>query len=111
MDMTMRFPSPRWEFLTLLGGSAAVASAILPLSARAQQRAVPTVGYMGTSTPAVESQRLGVFVQRLRELGWIEGRTVMIEVRWAEARTERFTEIAAGFVASKVDVMVMAGTA
>jgi putative ABC transport system substrate-binding protein len=48
-------------------------------------------------------------VQRLRELGWIEGRTVAIEVRWAEGRSERFAEIAAEFVRVKVDVIVTAG--
>jgi putative tryptophan/tyrosine transport system substrate-binding protein len=50
-------------------------------------------------------------VQRLRELGWIEGRTVAIEYRWAEGRTERFDEIAAEFVRRKVDVIVTSATA
>ncbi len=49
-------------------------------------------------------------MQRLRELGWIEGRTVAIEFRWAEGRSERFDEIAAEFVRLKVDVIVTAGT-
>jgi putative ABC transport system substrate-binding protein len=59
----------------------------------------------------VESQRVAAFVQRLRELGWIEDRTIAIEVRWAEGRTERFGEIADEFVRLKVDVIVTAGTA
>ena len=56
-----------------------------------------------------ESQWVAAFVQRLRELGWIEGRTVAIEYRWAEGRNERFAEIAAEFVRLKVDVIVTVG--
>ena len=96
----------RREFITLRGGAAA-----WPLAARAQQPArLPTIGYVGANTPSVESQRIDVFVQRLRELGWIEGRTIAIEVRWAEGRNERFAEIAAEFVRLKVDVIVTVGT-
>jgi putative ABC transport system substrate-binding protein len=65
---------------------------------------------VGANTPSVESQRIVVFVQRLRELGWIEGRTIAIEVRWGEGRNERFAEIAAEFVRLKVDVIVTVGT-
>ena len=65
---------------------------------------------MGPTTPSVESQRVAAFVQRLRELGWIEGRNVAIEYRWAEGRSERFTEIAAEFVRLKVDVIVTYAT-
>ena len=98
----------RREFITLLGGAAAA----WPLAARAQQPAkLPTIGYLGANTPSAESQRIAAFVQRLRELGWIEGRTVAIEYRWAEGRNERFAEIAAEFVRLKVDVIVTAGTA
>jgi hypothetical protein len=96
----------RREFITLLGGAA-----VWPLAARAQQPArLPTIGYVGANTPSVESQRIDVFVQRLRELGWIEGRTIAIEVRWAEGRNERFAEIAAEFVQLKVDIIVTVGT-
>jgi ABC-type uncharacterized transport system substrate-binding protein len=70
----------------------------------------PTIGFLGSLTPLVESQRVAAFVQRLRELGWIEGRTVAIEYRWGEGRNERFEEIAAEFVRLKVDVIVTAGT-
>src|SRR5262249_35325242 len=66
---------------------------------------MPTSGYLGPATHAVESQRVAAFVQRLRELGWIENRTIAIEYRWAEGREERFTEIAAEFVRLKVDVI------
>ena len=79
--------------------------------ARAQQPAkVATIGFLGAGTPVLWSQWVAAFVQRLRELGWIEGRSVAIEFRWAEGRTERFTEIAAEFVRLKVDVIVTSGT-
>jgi putative ABC transport system substrate-binding protein len=98
----------RRDFMTLLGGAAAV----WPLVARAQQAGkLPTIGLLGATTLLVESPRVAAFVQRLRELGWIEGRTVAIEVRWADGRTERFVEIAAEFVRLKVDVIVTQGTA
>ena len=96
----------RREFITLLGGAAAA----WPLGARAQQAAkLPTIGYLGASTPSFDSQRVAAFVQRLRERGWIEGRTVTIEYRWSEGRTERYPEIAAEFVRLKVDVIVTTG--
>jgi ABC-type uncharacterized transport system substrate-binding protein len=98
----------RRAFITLLGGAAAT----WPLAARAQQpKKLPTIGYLGANTPSVESQRIAAFVQRLRELGWIEGRSIATEVRWAEGRNERFAEIAAEFVRLKVDIIVTAGTA
>ncbi len=97
----------RREFISLLGGAAA-----WPVSARAQQATkLPTIGYLGSATLATESQRMAAFVQRLRELGWIEGRTVVIDYRWAEGRTERYAEIAAEFVRLKVDVIVTVGGA
>jgi putative ABC transport system substrate-binding protein len=96
----------RREFITVLGGAAAA----WPLAARAQQPAkLPTIGYLGASTPSFDSHRVGAFVQRLRERGWIEGRTVTIEYRWSEGRTERYPEIAAEFVRLKVDVIVTTG--
>jgi len=96
----------RREFITLLGGAAA-----WPLAARAQQPGTrPTIGYLGSATPATQGQWVAAFVQRLRELGWIENRAVAIEVRWAEGRNERYSEIAAEFVRLKVDVIVTQGT-
>ena len=96
----------RREFITLVGGAAAA----WPLAARAQQPAgLPTVGYMGSATPVTQGQWAAVFAQRLQELGWTEGRNVKIEIRWAEGRSERFAEIAAGFVALKVNVIVTSG--
>ena len=96
----------RREFITLFGGAAA-----WPLAARAQQPArLPTIGFLGSSTPSAMSQWVAAFVQRLRELGWIEGRTVAIEYRWAEGRNEHYNEIAAEFVRLKVDVIVTYST-
>jgi putative ABC transport system substrate-binding protein len=98
----------RRAFITLLGGAAAA----WPLAARAQQATkLPTIGYLGSATSATESQRMASFVQRLRELGWIEGRTVVIDYRWAQGRTERYVEIAAEFVRLKIDVIVTVGGA
>jgi putative tryptophan/tyrosine transport system substrate-binding protein len=92
----------RRVFITLLGGAAA-----WPLTAGAQQAGkLPTVGFLGTTTPSIMSQWTAAFVGRLRELGWIEGRNIAIEYRWAEARSERYGEIAAELVQSKVDVIV-----
>src|SRR5215475_7805986 len=76
----------RREVLGVFGG-VAVAWAMM---ARAQQSAkLPTIGYLGPNTRSLDSQRLTAFVQRLRELGWIEDRTITIEYRWAEGRNER----------------------
>src|SRR6516162_9101744 len=98
----------RRKFLATLGGAVAG----WPLAARAQQSGkLPTIGYLGASTPSLDTQRVGAFVQRLRELGWIEGRTIAIEYRWSEGRTERYAEIAAEFVRLKVDVIVATGGA
>jgi putative ABC transport system substrate-binding protein len=98
----------RREFIALLGGVAAA----WPLTVRAQQPAkLPTIGYLGANTPAFGSQNTAAFLQRLRELGWNEGRNIAIEVRWAEGRNERSAEIAAEFVRLKVDVIVTHGNA
>jgi putative tryptophan/tyrosine transport system substrate-binding protein len=97
----------RREFITLLGGAAAA----WPIAARGQQPGkLPTIGFLGGTTPAAQLQWTAAFVQRLRELGWVEGRNVAIEYRWAEGRSERYTEIAAEFVRLKVDVIFTHGT-
>jgi putative tryptophan/tyrosine transport system substrate-binding protein len=95
------------RFITLLGGAAAA----WPLAAHAQEAKLPTIGFLGASTPLNWNPWTAAFVQRLRELGWIEGRTVAIEYRWAEGRTERYGEIATEFVRLKVDVILTTGTA
>ena len=96
----------RRDFIALLGGGAAA----WPVAARAQPRKVPTIGFLGASTPAAAGQWVAAFAQRLRELGWTEGRNVVIEYRWAEGRNERMAEIAAEFVRAKADVIVAQGT-
>src|SRR5437016_4266044 len=98
----------RRDFLGVLGGAAAT----WPRVARAQQPdKLLTIGFLGATTPAVWSQQVTAFAQRLRERGWIEGRTVATEYRWAEGRGERYAEIAAEFVRLKVDVIVTSGSA
>ena len=102
----MKTKMKRRDFIALLGGAAAVAAS--PRAARAQQK-LPTIGFFGTTAPDTWTPWTAAFVQRLRELGWIEGRTVAIEWRWAEGRSERFAEIAAELVRRKVDVIVTSG--
>jgi putative ABC transport system substrate-binding protein len=98
----------RRDLIKVIGGTAVA----WPLAARAQQPArLPTIGYLGSGSPATQTSWVAAFVQRLGEIGWTEGRTVKIEVRWAEGRSERFAEIATEFVALKVDVIVTSGGA
>jgi ABC-type uncharacterized transport system substrate-binding protein len=97
----------RRKFLATLGGAAAA----WPLAARAQQAGkLRTVGFLGPNTHSAASEWVAALVQRLRDLGWMEGRTVTIEYRWAEGRDERFAEIAAEFVRLKVELIVTSGT-
>ena len=97
----------RREFITLVGGAAA-----WPVGARGQQAGkLPTIGYFGASAAAAERSRTDAFVQRLRELGWIEGSTVVTEYRWGESRTERFPEIATDLVRLPVDIILATSTA
>jgi putative ABC transport system substrate-binding protein len=98
----------RRNFITLLGG-AAVASLISAPAARTQPKKLPTIGFLGSSTPTTWKPWVAAFVERLRELGWIDGRTIAIEYRWAEGRSERLAEIAGEFVQLKVDVIVSGG--
>jgi putative ABC transport system substrate-binding protein len=92
----------RREFIILMGG----ATAAWPIVARAQQAArLPTIGLLGSNASAWSSWTTA-FVQRLRELGWIEGRTIAIEYRWSEGLATRNAEIAAEFVRLKIDVIV-----
>jgi ABC-type uncharacterized transport system substrate-binding protein len=97
----------RREFIILLGGTAAA----WPISAHAQPAKLPTIGFLGAGAQSAWTHWTAAFVQRLHELGWIEGRTVTIEYRWADGRTERFREIAAEFARLKVDVIVTVGSA
>jgi putative ABC transport system substrate-binding protein len=96
----------RRKFMTLLSGTVS-----WPLTAQAQLLPkLPTIGILGPTNAAVAEQWTAALVKRLRELGWIEGRTVAIEYRWAEGRIERAAEIADEFVRLKVDVIVTLGT-
>ena len=96
----------RREFVSLLGGAAAA----WPLAARAQQTKLPTIGLLGGATASAQAKWTTAFVQRLHELGWVEGQTVAIEYRWVEGRSERSPAIIAEFVRLKVDVIVTHAT-
>jgi putative tryptophan/tyrosine transport system substrate-binding protein len=102
----MNARASRRQFITLFGGAAAA----WPLAAHAQQ-APPMIGFLGPASASAMSAWTAAFVQRLRELGWIEGRTIRIEYRWGDGRADRLPEIAAEFVRLKVDVIVTTGTA
>jgi putative tryptophan/tyrosine transport system substrate-binding protein len=96
----------RRQFVSLLGG----ATVAWPLAARAQQPAkLPTVGFLGAASASAWRPWTAAFVQRLRELGWIEGRNLRVEYRWAEGSSERAAELAAEFVRLNVDVIVTGG--
>jgi putative ABC transport system substrate-binding protein len=98
----------RRAFISVLGGAAA-----WPMLARGQQPVgkLPTIGFLGTGAASGWQPWIATFVQRLRALGWSEGRTVAIEYRWGEGRRERFAEIVAEFVRLKVDLIVAGGSA
>ena len=99
----------RREFLAALGGAAA-----WPLAARGQQAGkLPTIGLLSPNSnlATTDRPRVAAFVQQLGELGWIDGRTVMIEYRWADGLLERASEFAAEFTQLPVNVIVTAGDA
>ena len=98
----------RREFIAFLGSGAAT----WPLAARAQQPArLPTIGFLGGQSPAAMGHLVAAFAQRLRELGWIEGRNIAVEHRWIEGRSEPgAAEAADELVRLKVDIIVAGGT-
>src|SRR6478736_1255759 len=96
----------RREFITLLGGAAVA----WPIAAPAQQAPRSVIGLLGSGTAAAQSEWTAALLQRLRELGWSEGRNLTIEYRWGEGRTERFSEIAAEFVQRKVTIILTHNT-
>jgi putative ABC transport system substrate-binding protein len=98
----------RRAFIALLGG-AAVSPLLLAPAARAQQQ--KRIGFLGATTPATARQWTAAFEQRIRELGWIEGRNVAIDYRWVDGRSDRSPAILAEFVRSNVDVIVTWATA
>jgi putative ABC transport system substrate-binding protein len=95
----------RRQLLVVLGGGLAA-----PFAVRAQQQRVYRVGFLGNSTAALEANLVGPFREGLRDLGYVEGRNIVIEYRWAEGKYERFPELIAELVALKVDIIVTAGT-
>ena len=98
----------RRDVIALIGGAAAA----WPIAAAAQQAGkLPTIGFLGATTPAAWARWVPPFVQRLHELGWVEGKTIAIEYRWAEGRRDLYAAFAAEFVRLKVDVIVTAGSA
>ena len=97
----------RREFITLLSGIVAA----WPLAARAQQPAkIPRIGFLGNSTATMEANLIGPLRDGLRELGYEEGRNVIIEFRWANGKYDQFPALVAELLAAKVDVIITAGT-
>jgi putative ABC transport system substrate-binding protein len=95
----------RRKFITLLGGAAAA----WPLTSRAQRPAVPVVGFLGTESLDLYAERLRAFHQGLREMGFVEGRNVAFEYRWAEGEYGRFPTLLADLVSRKVSVIAAVG--
>jgi putative ABC transport system substrate-binding protein len=95
----------RREFITLLGGAATA----WPLAARAQQSSMPVIGYLGAGSPMAGTQIMLALRQSIAEAGYIDGRNVAIDPRWAEGQYSRLPEMAADFVRRQVAVIIATG--